>query len=262
MKMLGLAALASVLAILSGLCSYICAQSVEKPGISFSLAYRCDTEENSDKTLPICLADSFKKELDVVLVTAKSRCSARTGDTFADELPTGGQEFKATHLKGTENCHLEDKFSVAIVGVNQSRVNVADLTSDKSSLSKDVELKAREVARLGYQNLAKSTDPEVNVADSSPDLFRVGNTVFLLFRSTEEFLNEDGLPVLVLNDNAFLLQGTCAFGPPFFFSVDGKLHVSYWATVACCGCGDSHFFIYDVSGETPKLIYQNSDFSD
>jgi len=251
----------SFAALLSGLGCYSYGEYAE-PIFVFSLAYQCGAEENGKKTETLCLADSFKKELDVVLVTAKSHCSARTGDTFADELATGGQEFKATHLKGTENCHLEDKFSVAVVGVNPSRVNFVDATSDKSPLSKEVELKAREVARSGYQNLAESADPEVNVADSPPDLFRVGNTAFLLFRSTEEFLNEDGLPVLVLNDNAFLLQGTCAFGPPFFFTVKEKLHVSYWATVSCCGCGDSNFFVYDVSGESPKLVYKNSDFSD
>ncbi len=79
---------------------------------------------------------------------------------------------------------------------------------------------------------------------------------------SDEFLNQDGLPVLVLKDNAFLLEGSCAFRSPFFFSVKEKLHVSYWATVACCGCGDLNFFVYDLSGESPKLVYDNSHFSD
>ena len=93
------------------------------------------------------------------------------------------------------------------MGVDPSRVNVVDSTSDKSPLSKGVELKAREVARLGYRNLAESADPDVNVADSSPDLFRVGNAAFLLFRSTEEFLNQDGLPVLVLKQQCLSIAG-------------------------------------------------------
>jgi hypothetical protein len=259
MRVAGIAVLSSLVVLLTGLGSY--SQPSEKPEISFSLAYKCDTEENGEKTLPFCLADSFDKELNVVLVSKIGKCRAKTGDNFDDQYASN--KFKATGLTGTEDClNGEDRTVVAIIGTNPSTVDVVEPNTDKSLLTKDMELKAREIARSRYQALRDSDNPSVDVADSPPDVFSAGNAAFLLFRSTEEFLNQDGLPVLVLNSNAFLLQGTCAFGPPFFFTVKEKLHVAYWATVACCGCGDSNFFIYDVSGASPKLVYHNSDFSD
>jgi hypothetical protein len=197
----------------------------------------------------------------VVLVSRKANCSAQTGETFTCDAH---EPFKATHLTGTENCFAQDGkkiYLVAVFGVDPSAVHEVEPKTDKSPLSKKLELKARKIASSAYQDLTPPDHPVRDVADSPPDAFSVGNTSFLLLKCTDEFLNQDGLPVLVHNSKAFLLEGSCAVSP-FFFSVKEKLYVSYWATVACCGCGDSNFFVYDLSGKSPIPVYYNSNFSD
>jgi hypothetical protein len=209
-----------------------------------------------------CLADVFKPGLMTVLLGNSVTCEARTADTF---IYPEDKQLKATRLKGTEKCLAEmdtKRFRVAVVGVDPSAVRVVEPTTDESPLSKEIESKARKIASSAYQrNFRNPEGSVIDVADSPPKVFSVGNTAFLLFKCTDGFYNQDGLPVLVLNSNAFLLKGKCARSP-FFFSVKEKLYVSYWATVACCGCGDSNFFVYDLLGASPKLVYQNSDFSD
>jgi hypothetical protein len=261
MKTLGFAALASFAALLSGLGSDSHSEPVEKPDFSFSLAYQCDTDENSNKTAPFCLADSFDKELKVVLVSESGKCRVKTSSKFKEENPVTDFKFEATHLTDMGGCFIEEDRVVAVIGVDPSAVEVVEPKTDKSLLTKDMELKARKIASAAYRKF-RVDQSAPDVAGSPPDVFSVGSAAFLLFKCTEDFFNQDGLPVLVLKDTAFLLEGTCALKSPFFFSANGKLHVSYWATVACCGCGDSHFFVYDLSGASPKLVYQNSDFSD
>ena len=132
---------------------------------------------------------------------------------------------------------------------------------NETLLSKEIESKARKVASSEYrQNFRDLKGSPVDVADSPPDVFSVGNTSFLQFESSD--LSYRGLPVMVLKNKAFLLDGRCASDPPFFFSVKEKLYVSYWATVGCCDCGASSFFVYDVSGTSPKQVYWNRNFSD
>jgi hypothetical protein len=265
MRVVGLAVLCLFAAVLSALGSYSYGEPARQTGISFSFPYNCSNERQGTgrHTKKFCLADSLQAGLNVVLVGDKGNCSAKTADTFTDEH--AGREFEATHLTGTGNCLTEGNkkgFHVAVVGVDPSVVHVVEPRNDKSPLPEDIELKARKVASSGYQKLEAGRPRKWDVADSPPDVFSVGNVAFLLFQCTDEFLNQDGLPVLVLNDNAFLLEGACASRPPFFFSVKEKLHLAYWATVVCCGCGDSNFFAYDLSGELPTLVYRNSDFSD
>ena len=259
MRTLCIAVFSLFAALLSGLGPYSYGESAEESGISFSLAYKCGTEENGKETEKLCLAGSFKKGLDVVLVTERGACSAKTEDTFTDEYSDA--EFQATRLTGAEDCLTGEDRSVVVVGTDPSAVRFIEPNTDISALSKELELKARKVASSGYQKI-RATQPIRDVAASPPEVFGVGNAAFLLFKSTDDFLNQDGLPVMALREDVFPLEGACAFRAPFFFSVNGKLHVSYWATVACCGCGDSQFFVYDLSGESPKLAYQNSDFSD
>lgn len=261
MRALGIVFLSSFAALISVLGSYSHGESAQETDISFSLAYNCAGEENSDKTLSFCLADSFDKGLNVVLVSKTGKCTVKTSDKFKEMNPVADFEFKATHLTETEDCFIGEDRVVAVIGVDPSAVRAVEPNAEKSLLSKDMELKARKIASAAYKEM-KNPDSVADVADSPPDVFSVGNTAFLLFQCTDDFFNQDGLPVLVLKDKAFLLGGACALKSPFFFSVDGKLHVAYWATVACCGCGDSNFFVYDVSGESPEMVYQNSDFSD
>ena len=190
MRVLGVALLISFAMLLSGVGSYSHGEAVEKPRISFSLAYKCDTEENGEKTLPFCLADSFDKELNVVLVSKIGKCRAKTGDNFDDQYASN--KFKATRLTGTEDClNGEDRTVVAIIGTNPSTVGVVEPNTDKSLLTKDMELKAREIARSRYQALRDSDIPSVDVADSPPDVFSVGNAAFLLFKCNDDFFNPD-----------------------------------------------------------------------
>lgn len=143
-------------------------------------------------------------------------------------------------------------------------VRVIEPKTDESFLSAEIELKARKFASSDYPRKLASSEYEgsiADVADSPPKVFGVGNTAFLLFECTSELWNLHGLPVLILNNNVFPLNGLCVSDSPFFFSVKEKLYVSYWATVTCCGCGDSNFFVYDLSGKSPKLVYENSNFS-
>jgi hypothetical protein len=263
MRVMGLAVLSLFMAFLAALGSYSYGEPAGQPGISFSLPYRCGTEKDGKTPKEMfCLSDSFPSGLNLVLVSKKEKCSPKTADTFT--AGHAANEFEATYLKRTENCFADDdenRFRVAVIGVDPSAVHVVEPKTDKSALSKDIELKARKIASNVYQNLSEPTQPAVDVADSSPDVFSVGNTAFLIFECTDEFYNQEGLPVLILNNNAFLLEGMCASRSPFFFTVNNKLHVSYWATVACCGCGDSNFFVYDLSGESPMQVYHNSDFS-
>ena len=258
MRMLGIAALSSVVALISGLGPFSQGEAVKGPGISFSLPYKCSKDEKTEAE-SLCLADSFKAGLKVALVSKKGNCIATTAGNFTDERLGSG--FKVTRLTGAENCLNGAEPDVALIGIDPSAIHVVEPKNDKSALSKDMELKARKIASAAYKEM-RNPDSVADVADSPPDVFSVGNTAFLLFKCTEDFFNQDGLPVLVLKDKAFLLGGACALKSPFFFSVKEKLHVAYWATVSCCGCGDSNFFIYDVSVESPKLVYQNSDFSD
>jgi hypothetical protein len=259
MKVLGIAIL-SFAALLSGLVCFSYGEHVG-PIFSFSLAYPCDTDENSDKAHPLCLAGAFDKGLEVVLVGKTGKCRVKTSRKFKEENAVMNFEFEATHLIDMEDCFIDEDSVVALIGVDPSTVEVVDAKTDKALLAKDMELKARKIASAAYRGM-RNPDSAADAAVSPPDVFSVGKTAFLLFKCTEDFFNQDGLPVLALKDKAFPLEGTCAYGSPFFFFVNGKLHVSYWATVSCCGCGDRNFFVYDVSSASPELVYHNSDFSD
>jgi hypothetical protein len=262
MRLITLALLSSMTVLLGGFGSYSWGESAEEYQISFSLAYKYSTE--------LFWADSHKSGLNVVLVGKDGKCTAKTGKTFIPEWG-GADEFKATGLKGIEKCFtlyrngrnesLQETTRVAVLGVDASVVRVIEPKTDESLLSAETQLKAHKFASSEYRKRAGSEyEGSIDVAD--PDVFGVGNTAFLLFECESEVLPWYGLPVLVLNNNVFSLKGLCASKPPFFFSVKEKLYVSYWGTVACCDCGDSNFFVYDLSGKSPKLVYKNRNFSD
>jgi hypothetical protein len=256
MKLITLGLLSLFAVLLSGLGSYSCGEFAEESQISFSVAYDCSEEGNDKNRSQLCLADSLKPGLEVVLVSKDVKCSAKTGRTFE---PLSNLS-KSTRLEGTENCLTKGKkrdIDVVVLGVDASAVRVIEPKTDESFLSAETQLKAREFARSEYRKRAGSEyEGSIDVAD--PDVFGVGNTAFLLFEPENEVLPWYGLPVLVLNNNVFSLKGRCVSNPPFFFSVKEKLYVSYWATVACCDCADSNFFVYDLSGKSPKLVYWNS----
>ena len=180
MRLTSLAVLSSFALLLGGLGSFSYCEPVKQSSISFSLPYKCTKDERTH-TEGLCLADSFKAGLSLVLVGQKGTCKAKTTTNFADH--SSAREFTATRMTGTENCLNGEEFDVAIIGVDPSAVHIVEIKNDKSTLSKDMELKARKIASSAYRKI-KNRESVPDVADSSPDVSNVGNAAFLLFKST------------------------------------------------------------------------------
>lgn len=234
-----------------------------KQGIFFSVPFNCGTEGRKE----FCLADSFKPALNAILVCDWGICTAKTGAAFIYQY---AEEFEATRLEGLGECSRATEvgrflghFDVAIIGTQPAAVRVVSPMHEASAISKDMELKARAVAKSPTPEPCYSGPRELHkyVSDSPPKALRVGNAVLLIFQYTKENLGAEGPPVLLINDDIFRLCGLCPSSPLFFF-VNDKLHLAYWATVSCCGCGDSNFFVYDLSDAAPEMVYSNGNFSD
>jgi hypothetical protein len=198
-------------------------------------------------------------------------CGARTTDAFTYNYHTG--DLEATRLSGTEECftvrdneRLLTRFSMAVVGADPAAVRLVPLKDDKSPVPKEIELKARKLAAVHIEEPQKLYDGSrvpISVSDAQPKVLRTDNVTLLIFE-----LQADGEPwepgptVALTSAGVFRLDGACTYGEPVFFSVNDKLYLTYDATVHCCGCGDTNFFVYDLSSGTPKLVYRNSSFSD
>jgi hypothetical protein len=245
------------------------AEPAKEPGISFSVPYDCTERELIKRkgVKTFCLADAFKAGLNVVLVGRERYCKAKTAGTFTDDLSVSHQDspVKATRLAWTRRCSIREDakdFDLAVVGVDPDAVEVIE---PQTCHPLDLETKARLVAKSppdpcdspGHQRCFQEY-----VADSPPAVFRLGDATLFIFKYTEENFGDDGPLILAVRDKVFRLSGTCIYSRPFFFTVNNKIHLAYWATVGCCGCGDSWFFVYDLSGESPQLVYENGDFAD
>ncbi len=240
--------------LLNPLGSFSWAEPLKKPSISFSLAYYSSPDTGKIPQFEdFYLAHSFEKGINVILVGQKGHCSGKTGDTFTqlegdgpdDELET----LTRTRLTGKANCIAADNKEtsrIAVVGADPSEVHILEAKKN-NRLSKDMESKARKLASAAYR-----TGGFPNIANSAPDVLGIGKTALLLFKSTDESLNFDGLPVIIFNDNAFELDGTCAWSP-FFLYVKERLYLAYWAMAGPCCCNPL-LLVYDLSGESPKPV--------
>ena len=246
--------------------SNACAEPATQSGISFSVPFNCDQEGDEG----LSLADSFKPDLKVVLLSEGSSCALKTGRSFTYSHPA--RDFSATHLLDHKKCSTggdEDifgKFLIAAVGADPSTVAVAP-RDDEFIIPKHLELKARLLAKSPTSDPSKP-EPRSGVhkaiANSSPRVIPVKGATLLIFQCVYRPSGEDelydGPPVVVMNNDVFRLSGAC-LGTPLFFLVKEKLYLTYSATVFCCGCGDTNFLVYDLSGKAPEEVYWNSNFS-
>ncbi len=244
--------------------SFVWAETPGDSKISFSVPFACKTDKR-DRAL--CLTNVFQPGMQTVLLGEQGTCEARTEETFVWAEDKG---LRATRLSGTEKCFpIGDSRSVnyfvAIMGVEPSAVIVLEPDADNSPVPKEIELKARKLALpkiKGPRRLSDMTRVPIGVSDAPPNVFRTGNVTLLNFELTLGGKPwEMGPTVALTNAGVFLLEGACT-GNPIFFSVNGRLHATYGGTVFCCGCGDSNSFVYALSNGTPKMVYQDSFFSD
>jgi hypothetical protein len=243
----------------------------KKPEISFSIPFLCVTGEERRGR---CLGDEFKPGLKVVLMSRAGNCRAKTADTFIWEHPLSGYKFPVTRLIGSSNCltveteeRALERFDIAVVGAEPAAVRVVIPKDDKSMVSKKMELQARKLAESYIKREFRKSYYPTSVSDAKPKVFRKGNVTLRIFelQSTIEkgtFPWEPGPTVALTNTGVFLLEGLCTYGVPKFFSVNDKLYLTYKPTLGCCGCGNIHFFVYDVSSGTPKKVYENGKFGD
>ena len=134
-----------ILLIVPGLRAY--GESVAKPGILFSVPFNCGTEERNE----YCLADSFKAALNVVLVSDRSICTAKTADAFTYQYV---EDIEATHLAGLGECSPATK-NTRLLGHIRYRNHPGRSCGGRHAApieetfvtSKDAELKARVVPK-------------------------------------------------------------------------------------------------------------------
>lgn len=264
--------------ILTVVVSYAESRPVQGRRMVFSLPYNCiqGIPGKKENAKSVCLADSFKPGLNVVLVSKKGSCSAKTAKTFTD----GPLNHKATRLLLTQECAAlgaaeENRrvfagFYIAVVGADPAAVSVVPVMDDRSPVPKEIEQKARKLAARHIEKPHDSyddTEYPVTVSDAKPTVLRAENVTLLTYELQVTYGSEAPIPwepgptVAWTNTGVFLLDGACTYGEPKFFSVNNRLHLTYSATVYCCGCGDTNFFVYDLSDESPELVYHNSDFS-
>ncbi len=230
--------------------------------ISFSSPFGCGKDS-------VCLADVIKPGVAAALLGKDKICLAKTGKSFMYEN-LGATNFEATDLSGTDGClvdgdHKSFPWMMAVVGVEPAAVRLLSHEELESPVSKEIESKARKVAVPDIDPLRKVVDNSsvpIGLSKKPPKVVRVGDVTLLTFElEAEEEPWQPGPTVVVKKDGqVFRLDGACT-GEPLFFSVNDKLHLTYHATVTCCACGDTHFFVYDLSTETPEEIYHNSSFS-
>lgn len=268
MRIMAVAVLSFAACLLLILQSTAHGQPIGEAEISFSLPFQCETDRAHKGR---CLAEGFKPGLSTVLLGNKGKCGARTAGTFIYQLPTYQDfHFEVTRLVGTERCFAvegdEDSwtdFQMAVVGADPAAVRMVSHKEGRSTVPKEALLRARKLAATHLQEPPKGADPDrwrngPSLSDKYKVL-RTENVTLIIFWHQEVF--ELGPTVVLTKGELFSLEGTCT-NDHTFFSVNDKLYLTYVASIYCCGCGDIHFFVYDLSGATPKKVYHNWNFSD
>jgi hypothetical protein len=196
------------------------------------------------------LLGAFEFGLNVTLVSGNHTCKASTGYALtiarSEEL-----SIPATKMIELEKCRTD--LPLAIVGRGAASVQPLPPQRMPASLPREVEQTARQI--VAPDGLTKDY---YGVSGSPPEIMRVGRFILLKFSLNGEGEKGNGPAVLFTNGHFFELEGFCGTGH-FFFSVSDKPHLSY--TENGCGSGRLIFYVYDLSGKTPRIVYSNSDFS-
>ncbi|MFC1835798.1 hypothetical protein ACFL2Q_13900 [Thermodesulfobacteriota bacterium] len=252
-------------------------EPVKKAGVSFSIPHFWGPEGEARTRL--CLTDYFEPGLDVVLIDETGTCEAKTGESFTTRIPFPfgsplDTPVKVTPLTGSKEC-LGQKakeipfkdFTIAIIGAAPGAIRLVSAKEDKSRGPQDKERRARQFVKSRKPDPCSSKEglvgPLFPIADSPPRVLRFENIALLEFRMDvfKKGSEDNGPPAVYMKDGIFQLCGACTGSSMLFFTLNDRLHLAYQATIDCCRCGDSNFFIYDLSGGSPKKVYWNSDFS-
>jgi hypothetical protein len=146
--------------------------------------------------------------------------------------------------------------NVAIIGIGAEAVNVISPEKVRSRIPKQIESKARRL--LLAREAAKKDHVYGPLSDESPKAFRTKDGMLLDFSWKDEEGN--GPSVWVIDNKIFLLPGVCRVEYRFF-SIGDRLHLAF-RSGGCCACGDNTLYVYDLSGSSPKKLYENSKLSD
>jgi len=264
------------LAILSGT-SDVGSEPAAEKAIAFGLPFKCSTTEEDESKSAVgaakncderCLADSFKPGLSVALLGEAGICTAKTGDmcSFSFSHGPGG----VTQLVGAEKClavrddvelFKKHPFYIAVVGVDPAAVRIVLPNDDHSPLPKDAILWARQI--LDSLDLGiPASEPQLPGyrVSSPPQMLRVKNVVLFKFEFVRESHGHERALVLLVNNRLFRLGRHGCPGEYTFFTVNDKLHITFWD--GSCGAGIVDKVVYDLSSGRPKLLYHNGVFGD
>jgi hypothetical protein len=207
----------------------------------------------------VSLADSIPNcHTNVALISDAGVCNTRTLYRFLYQHP-GGEEFQATLLEKSAEC--PEAVVVAVIGVNARAVRPIPSRHDESPVPRNVESRVRRLLDPPEgEGQERYKEVGIELSTTSPKVLKVDHVTMLRFGLNDVGeLKNKGPGVICVNDQLFRLEGWCTQNHRFF-SVYEKLHLSY--TCFCCGCGEVIFYVYDLSGKTPKIVYQNGKFSD
>jgi hypothetical protein len=263
-----IAGIALVALMVLSFASTVNGKSVTKTGFSFSAPFNCSSEERNGR----CLVGKFKAGLNVVLVSQAGICLAKTAETFTYTQPISDYSFPVTRLIGSKEClkvrsgdPAIGPFDIGVVDTDPPVVRLVKIQDDKSPLPKDVELKARKLA-LSAKSAPCLKSPRYNIipqfiSDAPPHVYRTKYATFMVMQCFKDAPQENGPPVLFIHNKIFRLCGACS-DSPVFFTMNGRLYLTYTTTIYGCGCGDLNFMVYDLSGPTPKRVYWDGSLGD
>jgi hypothetical protein len=238
--------------------------------IKFTRIFKCD--EKSDR---ICVIGGFDMNLPLVLLAEYSSetCKGVTDERFYynDEM----FNFDATSIKVPMECLNLQKFSLAIVNIKKVKYTLRSTTEVTNQQVKNLvinyikthkrymkEMETRTVSGPIYMKGVK-TDLEISDSIkifSSPfeeNRFYLAK-IHYIRTLNGKYLTEAEPFFYVYGNKVTQLAGDCAQSPSFF-KINSKSYVKYG--YSGCNSGIVGVAIYDVSGQTPILVYDDATWS-